>query len=89
MRKSDLIKNILNKYNYQQEDISKIINIIFNEFYRALTKGDKIEIRRFGSFSVRQRFIKHSDTDRNIVYFRMGKELKNSINESAMNKSDR
>ncbi len=91
MTKSELINSIAKKYpNLGTSDIKKLVDVIFAEFTKALVKGDRVEIRGFGSISVRRRQSraarnpKTNETiplaERNVVYFRMGKEFFNKLN---------
>jgi integration host factor subunit beta len=54
MTKSDLITALSAKENLTEVDASRIINLVFDGFTDALKKGGRIEIRGFGSFSVRE-----------------------------------
>jgi len=54
MTKSDLIEALADKENLTAKQTTDIINLIFNGFTDTMKKGDKIEIRGFGSFSVRE-----------------------------------
>jgi len=90
MKKSDLISMLANKNNLTQAQTFQIINLIFDGFKDALMKGDRIEIRRFGSFTLREY---KTYTGRNpktgndvevkpkrLPYFKVGRELKKRIN---------
>jgi len=90
MKKSDLISMLANKNNLTQAQAIQIINLIFDGFKDALVKGDRIEIRRFGSFTPREY---KTYTGRNpktgnevevkpkrLPYFKVGRELKKRIN---------
>jgi integration host factor subunit beta len=56
MLKSDLILRILsqNAHLYQR-DIEKIINTVLDEIINALRRGDRVELRGFGTFSAKLR----------------------------------
>jgi len=90
MKKSDLISMLANKNNLTQAQAIQIMNLIFDGFKDALVKGDRIEIRRFGSFTRREY---KTYTGRNpktgnevevkpkrLPYFKVGRELKKRIN---------
>jgi integration host factor subunit beta len=89
--KSELIK-ILAKRNsgLYQKDINLFVELIFNELIAALKRGDRIELRGFGAFSVRKRASRVARNPRTnetvnldkrfVPYFRAGKELRMSIN---------
>ena len=52
--KSKLLKQLKKSYpNFNLKDLSKLVDIIFNEIKRALRRGDSVELRGFGRFSVK------------------------------------
>jgi len=53
MNKSGLIAALSEKENLSEKRATEIINFVFSEFAHALKNGGRIEIRGFGSFSVR------------------------------------
>jgi integration host factor subunit beta len=90
MNKSDLISALSVKENMIDKNASKIVNMIFDGFTDILKKGGRIEIRGFGSFSVREY---GAYTGRNpktgkktkvgakkLPFFKVGKELKERVN---------
>ena len=56
MTKSELIQRIaeINPHLYHR-DVERIVNTIFDEITTALSRGDRVELRGFGAFSVKQR----------------------------------
>ncbi|MEQ9688728.1 MAG: HU family DNA-binding protein, partial [Bauldia litoralis] len=56
MVKSELIMRLaeMNPHLYQR-DIERIVSTIFDEISNALARGDRVELRGFGAFSVKQR----------------------------------
>lgn len=93
MVKSELIARLadLNPHLYQR-DVERIVNTIFDEISTALARGDRVELRGFGTFSVKQR---QSRTARNprtgqavfveekrIPFFKTGKDLRRRLNDS-------
>ena len=56
MIRSELVQIIAddNPHLYQR-DVERIVNTVFNEITEALAKGDRVELRGFGAFSVKQR----------------------------------
>ena len=89
MTKSDLITLLATKENLTEVNATRIVNLIFDGFKDALIKNDRIEIRGFGSFVMREY---RSYTGRNpktgiqvevkpkrMPYFKVGKELKEKI----------
>jgi integration host factor subunit beta len=92
MTKSDLIKRLAeaNPHLFQR-DIEKIVSTVFDEVTAALARGDRVELRGFGAFSVRER---NSRVGRNprtgeevevpdkvVPYFKTGKELRERLND--------
>jgi integration host factor subunit beta len=56
MTKRDLIDEIVRLYPvYSRRDAEVIVNSVFESMTEALCRGDRIEIRGFGSFVVKQR----------------------------------
>ena len=52
--KSKLLKQLKKSYpNFSLNDLSKLVDIILNEIKRALRRGDSVELRQFGRFSVK------------------------------------
>lgn len=86
MNKSDLISALTKKEKLTEKDAAEIVNLIFDGFTDTLMKGGRIEIRGFGSFSVREydsytgRNPKTGKTlkvgEKRLPFFKVGKELK-------------
>ncbi|MDF1587248.1 integration host factor subunit beta [Marinimicrococcus flavescens] len=93
MTKSDLIKRLAaaNPHLYQR-DIERIVATVFEEISAALERGDRVELRGFGAFSVRPRSARVGRNprtgrevevpDKVVPYFKTGKELRERLNES-------
>jgi integration host factor subunit beta len=90
VNKSDLIDTLAEKEGLQNKEASDIVNMIFDGFTNTLLEEGRIEIRGFGSFTVRHY---KSYTGRNpktgthvkvgtkgLPYFKVGKELKARVN---------
>ena len=56
MIRSELIQKIAdeNPHLYQR-DVERIVNTIFDEVTDAMARGDRVELRGFGAFSVKKR----------------------------------
>ena len=56
MTKSELIQRLadLNPHLYLR-DVEKIVETVFDEISDALVRGDRVELRGFGAFSVKHR----------------------------------
>ena len=86
MTKSELIEAISLKENLTHNNASEVVNMIFDGFTESLKKGGRIEIRGFGSFTVRKykayrgRNPKTGDgiqvKPKKLPFFKVGKELK-------------
>ena len=53
MKKSDLIVALSEKEGIREQEAFDIVNLCFRDSPTPLSKGDRIEIRGFGSFTVR------------------------------------
>src|SRR5262249_49625285 len=93
MTKSELIELISNKIKLPKGKAEQIVNCIFDSMVDALKKGEGIEIRGFGSFTVREykRYERgHPRTatpvhvaPKRLPFFKVGKELRERVNASA------
>jgi integration host factor subunit beta len=54
MKKSDLGLALSQKENLTEKQATEIVNLIFDGFTKALKKGERIELRGFGSFSLKE-----------------------------------
>lgn len=93
MTRSELIEKIARKNpNLLVSEIEKIVSVIFSSIVGALAKGDRVEFRGFGVFSIHKREPRIAQNprtgdkvkigNRNIVHFRVGKELHEKLNEN-------
>lgn len=92
MTKSDLIKRLgdSNPHLYLR-DIERIVSTVFDEISEALSRGDRVELRGFGAFSVRERAARQGRNprtgdsvqvpDKAVPYFKTGKELRMRLND--------
>jgi len=56
MVKSELIKKLCDMWpNMLRKDMEKIFEIVFSEITKALSKGESIEIRGFGTYKIRRK----------------------------------
>jgi len=86
MTKSDLMAALATKENLTEKQAKDIVNQIFNGFTDTLKKGERIEIRGFGNFTVREYKAykgRNPRTGKNVgvkpkklPFFKVGKELK-------------
>lgn len=91
MTKSELVEKIMETNAFlNRKESELVVNIIFDSMANALKEGDKVEIRGFGSFTVREREAREARNPKNgeIVkisakrtpFFKTGKELKERVN---------
>ena len=90
MLKSDLIEKVAKELNMNHDITQLVINNIFDTMTDALAKGESIEIRGFGSFSIRHykgREGRNPKTSERVTvpprkkpFFKVGKEIKNRVN---------
>ncbi len=91
MTKSDLIKRLAEANPHLQlRHIERIVATIFEEMTQALARGDRVELRGFGAFSVRHRSARTGRNprtgeqvqvpDKAVPYFKTGKELRERLN---------
>jgi integration host factor subunit beta len=91
MTKSDLIKRLAEANPHlTQRDIEKIVSTVFDEVTEALARRDRVELRGFGAFSVREREARIGRNprtgaevvvpDKVVPYFKTGKELRERLN---------
>ena len=91
MTKSELIALLAaeNPLLYQR-DVERIVTTIFEEITAALANGDRVELRGFGAFSVKERGARTGRNPRTgeavkvdekyIPYFKTGKPLRERLN---------
>jgi integration host factor subunit beta len=92
MTKSDLVALITDKTNLTKKKVEAVVNCCFDTMFEALVRGDRIEVRGFGSWYVKNY---KAYTGRNpktgtavqvpekkLPFFKVGKELKKKIDDS-------
>jgi integration host factor subunit beta len=91
MIKSELIEKLaVGNPHLGHRDVEKIVNVIFEEITSALSRGDRVELRGFGAFSVKHRPARIGRNPRTgdqvevsekyVPYFKTGKELRIRLN---------
>jgi integration host factor subunit beta len=91
MTKAELVEEVSEKTGLPKKQAEIVVNTVFESIVETLKTGEKIELRGFGSFRIRQR---DSRTGRNpktgdkvdvpakrIPYFKPGKELRELLNQ--------
>ena len=91
MIKSELVQRISaqNPHLFQR-DVDKIVTTILDEIAKALSRGDRVELRGFGAFSAKTRGARTGRNPRTgvvvqvaekaIPFFKTGKEMRSRLN---------
>ena len=91
MTKLELVERLLarNPHLYER-DIETIVNIVFGQIAAAMARDDRVELRGFGTFSIRHRKArigrnprtgdKVQVSDKGYPYFRTGKSMLDRLN---------
>ncbi len=94
MIRSELIQKIAdeNPHLYQR-DVERIVNTVFEEVTGAMARGDRVELRGFGAFSVKKRDARIGRNPRTgetvkveekyVPFFKTGKLLRDRLNGKA------
>ena len=91
--KSKLLKQLSDNYpNFLKRDLEKSLNIVLNEIKLALYKGDNVELRDFGTWSIntqKARLSRNPKTGQKVetpekkkIRFKMSKKIFNKINNN-------
>ena len=91
MTKSELILTLAeNNPHLYQRDVERIVSTVFDEISTALGRGDRVELRGFGTFSVKVRDARVGRNPRtgeavrvakkNVPFFKSGKDLRDRLN---------
>src|SRR5450432_3278019 len=97
MTKADLVEEVTQLGDLTRRDGEMIVDTIFDSVIHALKSGEKIEIRGFGSFRIRQRKprigrnpktgAKVDVPAKRVPYFKPSKELRDLVNPQASTNS--
>ena len=94
MTKSELVQKLseANPHLYHR-DVEVIVTAIFGEIAAALARGDRVELRGFGAFSVKRRDARIGRnprtgdsvrvSEKHIPFFKTGKQLRDRLNPIA------
>jgi integration host factor subunit beta len=92
MTKADLVEEVAKVTELTRKDSEVIVDTLFESVIKALRAGDKLEVRGFGSFRVRQRNARVGRNPKTgekvevpakrVPYFKPSKELKDVINNN-------
>jgi integration host factor subunit beta len=92
MTKADLIDEVSKVTELSRKGSEVIVETLFDSIIKALKTGDKLEVRGFGSFRIRERKARQgrnpktgekvSVPEKKVPYFKPSKELKDLINST-------
>lgn len=91
MTKSELIMRLAERNPHLfHRDVERIVTTIFDEIAAALARGDRVELRGFGAFSIKQRDARTGRNPRTgesvsviekiVPFFKTGKQLRERLN---------
>jgi integration host factor subunit beta len=94
MTKSELIETVANKLKLPKGKAELIVNCVFDSMEASLKRGERIEIRGFGSFEIRnykayegrnpRTGAKVQVRPKRLPFFKVGKELKERVNNGRL-----
>ena len=97
MTKADLVEEVARVTELTRKDSEVIVDTLFESVIKALKTGDKLEVRGFGSFRVRQRNARVGRNPKTgekvevpakrVPYFKPSKELKDLINDEVSSRA--
>ena len=89
MNRSDLVEALIKETNLNSIDAKKVVNIFFGSIKDALAQDQRVEIRGFGSFTVKRykgytgrnpKTGRRTEVpDKKLPFFKVGKELKDKV----------
>ena len=92
MTKAELVDDVAQAAELTKKDAERLVELVFESIIESLNQGEKIELRGFGSFRVRERGSRRGRNPKTgepvdipakrVPYFKPGKELKELINEA-------
>ncbi len=90
MTKADLVEKVAEAASLSKAEAEVVVNTVLTSIVSALRGGDKIELRGFGSFRLRQRRPRQGRNPKTgskvevpgkaVPYFKPGKELREMLN---------
>ncbi|MFQ5354127.1 MAG: integration host factor subunit beta [Thermodesulfobacteriota bacterium] len=92
MTKSELIETVSSKVKtFSKKDVEIIVDSLFGSMSESLSKGEKVEIRGFGSFKIKERSGRQGRNPKSgeniyiepkrVPFFKAGKEIRERINK--------
>lgn len=94
MTRSELIAGLAeDNPHLTLSDVEKIVSTLFNEMAAALARGERVELRGFGAFTIKRRQARAGRNPRTgeavdvaqktVPFFKAGKELRERVNKPA------
>jgi integration host factor subunit beta len=94
MIKSELVQRVsLASPHLYERDVEKLVNAILDAITAAMARGDRVELRGFGSFAAKTRRARSARNPRTgaslevrqkrFPFFRTGKEMRERVNKPA------
>lgn len=90
MTKAELVEEVANESELTKKDAEVIVQTVLDSITESLQRGEKIELRGFGSFRIRNRSSRQgrnpktgtsvSVPAKKVPYFKPGKEIKDLVN---------
>lgn len=91
MTKAELVDEVSKSSNLSKKDAETVVQTVLDSIVDSLKKGEKVELRGFGSFRIRSRQARQGRNPKTgimvkvpakrVPYFKPGKELRELINE--------
>ncbi len=99
MIKSELVMRLAERNPHLfHRDVERIVSTVFEEISAALARGDRVELRGFGAFSVKHRPARVGRNPRTgarvqvaekfVPFFKTGKELRERLNHEPTDQSE-
>lgn len=92
MTKADIVEEIAEKLDLNKKESFLVVDLVIENIKKALSEGDKIELRGFGSFKVKKRNQRKARNPRTgetvnvpaklVPYFKASKALKEKVNKT-------
>ena len=89
MNKSDLMNRLAEEMGLPDSPAKEIVDVVFDNMTQALIKGDRVEIRGFGSFKMKaykgytgrnpRSGVKTEVKPKRLPFFKVGKELRERV----------
>ncbi len=98
MTKAEMIEKVSSKINLTKKDTERVVKIVLESIIQVLAQGDKVELRRFGTFRVRSRDSRDGRNPRTgdtvripskkVPYFKASKKLRELMNQETPRPSE-